>query len=241
MNNNENLLKKAQHNLEVTKKQYLDVRKRTVDFESSTDPLVKAIKGNYINAKRNLKLISKMYLKKNEEGNTELENVVEESRENLDSNVDGHIVNGTQRKQFEDDKQVVLSNQPAGEKITIHFPDLEELRSAISYSNASRTKIQMPASDTKSAEPAAKSAEPVAKVPEAKPDKKAKKPVTKKMSTREAMREATRQAFIGSPKKAKKKKATTKVKKTTKKADSESKDNSTMTREQYRKLHNQKK
>lgn len=231
--NDEKILANAKHNLEYAKEQF----EKYKDNDSVPEETKKLLRQNYENAQQNVKNFVAMdkkmaaavaddLQKANATLNDAKGNTAKLDKARLDENPHDDIV---------------LPGKSANTDITIHMPDSAELRSAISYSNASRTKIQMPLSDTKSAEPAAKSAEPVAKVPEAKPDKKAKKPVTKKMSTREAMREAARQAFIGSPKKAKKKKATTKVKKTTKKADSESKDNSTMTREQYRKLHNQKK
>ncbi|MGM9892171.1 hypothetical protein [Limosilactobacillus sp.] len=60
-----------------------------------------------------------------------------------------------------------------------------------------------------------------------------------KISTSSVLREAAKQAFIGGSKK-KSDKTTDKTKKPAKKAQSASKDSSTMTREQYRKLHSKK-
>lgn len=231
MKDNNELLNEAKANLKKAKAELEKFGNANVD-----DKTKKLLQKNCQDAQNNIKIISGM-IEDEKKQQLDAAKALEQVRQ---AKAEGEKLAALEpQAEDKDSNDIALPEENKNQKFTIHFPSSDELRSAVNYSNASRTKIQMPASDTKSAEPAAKSAKLATKFPEAKPAK-TKKPATKKMSTREAMREAARQAFIGSPKKAKKK-ATTKAKKTTKKADSESKDNSTMTREQYRKLHNQKK
>lgn len=238
--NDKKLLVEAEHNLKVAKQQLEEFG----DNENIDEATKRLLHQNYENAQTNLKNVKQMAEVKqhNEKINQEdAQKALQQAKSvvsSLNQESSQPSLENTAPQSASEKDQVVLPNQPAGEKITIHFPDSEELRSAVSYSNASRAKIQMPVSDTKSAEPAAKSAKVATKVPETKPAKA--KSATRKVSTREAVREAARQAFIGSSKKKAKKTTHETTKKPAKNAQSASKDSSTMTREQYRKLHSKK-
>lgn len=204
-NDEQNLIAEAKHNLE-TAKQQLEEFGSNENVDQTTKDLLQR---NYENAQVNLKVVTKMANVKEEANKEDAQEAVKMAQSAVTAAKD------PQPKPIRKDTSMdnlVLPNQTNGNDITIHFPSSDEMKSAVSYSNAKRKAIIVPGPEDKSAEPAAK------------------KPV-KKVSTREALREAAKQTFVGGSKKSAKKSANN-SKKTT------ANDESGMTREEYRKRHN---